>query len=149
MGSKPSDQPTDSLAFYRLFQSYLNTQIELIGTELAPVIRIEISNIAPKNPEWPKIVFTGVGLSLAPTGEDTQHLLSSTLKTRVTRKSEEKASEIAVTPWQNDEKRQRYSKITYRRIDNKEFPDITPDEGQHGEVLFPGQSVIYEFDVTS
>lgn len=149
ISSKPPDQPADSLSIFALFQRYLNTKIELIGTELAPVISIEICNTAPSTQDWPKIVFTGVGLSLAHTGGDTQALLPSRLKIRTSRKSEEKSNEIAETPWQHDSKREGLLKITYARVDHKEFPDITSDEGQHGEVLFPGQSIVYEMDVTS
>lgn len=149
ISSKSSDHPVDSLSFYQLLRSYLNTQIELIGTEVAPVIKVEIHNTAPVTPDWPKIVFTGVGLSLAHTGRDTQAFLPSRLKTRISRKSEEKSNEIAESPWQHDSKREDLLKITYGRIDHKEFPDITSDEGQHGEVLFPGQSVVYEIDVTT
>ena len=154
MSSSSSYQPADSLAFYYLLRSYLNTQIEQIGTELAPVIKVEISNTAPDNPDWPKIVFMGVGLSLAHTGGDTQALLPSRLRTRISRKPEEKAHPLTATPWQNDSKIQRLLEITYKRTEQQTtmsgqpFPDITSDERKYGEVLFPGQSITYEIDVT-
>jgi hypothetical protein len=32
-------------------------------------------------------------------------------------------------------------------VHGQDFPDATPDERTHGEVLYPGQSVIFEMDV--
>jgi transcriptional regulator with XRE-family HTH domain len=148
-GSKPSDQSADPLSFFQSFQRYLNTQIELIGTELAPALSIEIRNTAPSTPDWPKIVFTEVGLSLAHTGGDRQALLTSRLKIRISRKSEEKPSDIAATPWQHDSKREGFLKIPYARIDRQGAPAIRSYEAPHGGDLFPGQSIIYEMDVTS
>lgn len=146
MSSEPFDQHTDSLTFFQSFEKYLSTHIEQIGTELAPVIKIEILNKAPSSPEWPKIVFTGVGVSLANTGGDDRAFLPRRLNTRISRKSEEEPDEIPMIPWQHTKKE--LLKITYNRIDRNDFPDITRDEMQHGEVLFPGESVVYEMDVT-
>jgi hypothetical protein len=148
IGSSQSPQPIDSLSFLQSLQIYLNTQIELIGPQLSPIFKIEIRNMAPEQPEWPKIVFTGVGLSLAHTGQDPQALLPSRLKITMNRKPEEKAQAIAFTPWQHDSKLEGLLKIVYGRLDHKEFPDITSDERDHGEVLFPGQSLTYEINPT-
>ncbi|MBI2836529.1 MAG: helix-turn-helix transcriptional regulator [Chloroflexi bacterium] len=146
LSSKPSDQLADIVAFLQSFRNYLNTHINLIGSELAPVIRIEVSNTAPVTQSWPKIVFTGVGLSLANTA-DRGGLLPRP-RMPANRKPEDKTDQTTATPWQSDSKRESFLKIAYFRTDQKEFPNITSDEAQHGEVLFPGQSVIYEMDIT-
>ncbi len=61
--------------FYRQFQSYLKTQMELSSYEFTQKetgrqqavtkVKITVSNTAPDSPDWPKIVFMGVGLSVA------------------------------------------------------------------------------------
>lgn len=155
ISSKTLNKPEDLLASYKLLRSYLNTKIERIGSELAPIIKIEICNTAVASPDWPKIVFIGVQLELAHTGGDTGGFRRSVLKPRMIRKPEEKTCDIPATPWQNDSKREGLLKIEYSRIKNNEITsssglsDITPDEMQQGEVLFPGQAIIYEIDVTS
>ncbi len=146
ISSKQSDQSADPLSFIQSFQRYLNTQIELIGTELAPTVSIEIRNTAPSTPDWPKIVFTEVGLSLAHTGGDEQALRPSRLKVRISRKAEEDPSDVAATPWQHDSKRERFLKIAYASIDHMQPSHY---ERQLGGELFPGQSIVYEMEVTS
>ena len=148
MSSKTSDMPEDSLGFYHLLRSYLNAQIELIGAEPTQVIRVKIQNTAIPFPEWPKVVFMGVGLSLAHAGGDTQAFRPSKLKIKISRESEQEVQKTATTPWEHDPKRERLAKIEFHRLDSKEFPDTTGEESAHGEMLFPGQSVIYEIDVT-
>jgi transcriptional regulator with XRE-family HTH domain len=147
LSSNPTNQSENVLAFFGTLRNYLHTDIELIGTELAPIIKVEIRNMAPDGPDWPKIVFTGVGLGLAHTGGDDQAVLPGKIRTRTSRrpsKNDKRDREmIAQQEW---EKRW---ETKYSRIDQREFPDVTSDEGQQGEVLFPGQSIIYEIiDVT-
>ena len=149
LSSKPPIQSTDTLPSYQLLQGYLNTRIELTGTELAPVIEVEIKNTAPFDPVWPKIVFTGVGLSLAETSAEPRGLRHNNIRKRRGEITAAKDDKMVETPWQHDSKRQDLLKTHYNRLDSSDFPDLTPDENSHGEVLFPGQSVIYEIDVTN
>jgi len=39
--------------------------------------------------------------------------------------------------------------VSFSRIDQKTFPEITPDEQQQGEMLLPSQSLVYELNVAS
>lgn len=148
IGSKPSNQPMNSLSSYHLLRSYLNTQIEIIGDEQAPVIKIEICNTATFIPDGPNIVFTGVGLSFSHTGVDYGLLQNSIQKMKISRKPKEIHDETPTTPWKHDSKRKGLLETTFNRTDHKEFPDITTDERQHGEILFPGQSIIFEMGAT-
>ena len=36
-----------------------------------------------------------------------------------------------------------------KRVDFPVYPPFTPDEQKHGYVLFPGQSITYEFNLTA
>ncbi|MDD5094747.1 MAG: helix-turn-helix transcriptional regulator [Dehalococcoidia bacterium] len=146
LSSKPSDQSGDWIGSYNSLRNYLTAQIELEGAENAPVVKVEIRNTAPESPEWPKVVFTGVGLSL---GYTAKNISLRGRDTKMTTKLPEKAPETATTPWVNSSKIQDLRRITYSRTDQKEFPRVTPDEQQHGEVLFPGECVVYELNVTT
>jgi len=136
----------ESLSFYPTLKSYLKTQIEDIGSATEPVIKIEISNTAPEGSDLPKIVFMGVGLSLANVGGNGQNT-TSRLRPKSTRTTKVEEIEANATPWENDSKRKGLLISPFQRLDNKKFPDFTPDEREHGEILFPGDSIIYEIDV--
>ncbi len=140
--------------FYRQLQSYLKTQMEIGGSESAQSgtgqqqatkVKITVSNTAPDSPDWPKIVFMGVGLSVANFGGYWN--ISPPFPSRVSRPDE--TPELEGPPWQHDEKFKNLLAIRYRSIVGQDFPDATPDERTHGEALFPGQSVVYEMDVPS
>jgi transcriptional regulator with XRE-family HTH domain len=149
--SKALTQPTDILTIFKSFQSYLQTHIESIGTILAPIIKVEINNSALVTSSWPQIVFTGVKLEIAHTGGDTEIIRPFKLKTKKLQKSPEPAERNVVTPWQLDSKRQKLLTIKYNNVTTigyEQFPYVTTDESRHGEVLFPGQSLIFEMDVT-
>jgi len=147
IGSSHSTQDSvESLSFYPTLKSYLKTQIEDVGSAADPVIKVEISNTAPDGPDLPKIVFMGVGLSLANIGGNIQSF-ASRLKPRITRTTKADEIEDKVTPWENDSKRKGLLNAPYQRLDNKTFPDFTPNEREQGEILFPGDLIVYEVDV--
>lgn len=153
LGSGTRDDTGDPLSIYRLMRVYLNTEIRVTDIETRPVVRVMISNSAPVAQEWPKVVFTGVGLSLGHYDRNTVVVRRSSLQMKITLNKEDKTSKIGDTPWQYDEKRQTLLKTEYTSISahvvsgHGPFPDITPDEGAHGAVLFPGQSMTCEFNV--
>ncbi|MFH0914091.1 MAG: hypothetical protein V1849_02230, partial [Chloroflexota bacterium] len=137
------------------------TQMELSSSESAQQetgrqqaitkVKVIVSNTAPEEPNWPKIVFMGVGLSVARLG-DTSTISPHQLRSREVRPDE--TPELELPPWWQDDKFKRFSEIRYNRIlgqdfriVGQDFPDATSDERAHGEVLFPGQSVIFEMDV--
>lgn len=149
LSSKPTDQSINALFYYQFLQGFLNTRIELTGTELAPIIEVEINNTAPIEPAWPKIVFTGVGISLAETNAEQRSIRHDKIRKRRSEVTANRDDKLVETPWQNDSKRQDLLKTHFNRLDSGDFPDITPDENSHGDALFPGQSVIYEIDITN
>ena len=100
------------------------------------IVTIKVYNDAPVSPDGGDIVFLGVGLRIIiGSGEGIQegsgYWLSRISKSR---------------PSDNTELRRKYNEGTWfggrERVDS--FPVVTPDEESHGEVLFPGESVIYE-----
>ena len=152
----------DLLAFCDELRGYLKSQIELSGPEPThdqkQVIKVKITstNTAPDDTDWPKVVFTGVGLSIAQVGQDTGITLPGKLGTvgpnklisDVLRKDGKGESpSLDGPPWQNDDKFETLSRITFNRTDSQPFPEITEDERKHGEALFPGESITYEMDV--
>jgi len=136
----------ESLKFYPTLKGYLQTKIEDVGSAAEPVIKVEISNSAPEGPDLPKIVFMGVGLSLVNIGGSTENF-ASRLKPRITRRTKADEIKANATPWENDSKRKGLLNTPYQRLDNNPFPDLMPNEREQGEILFPGDSIIYEIDV--
>jgi len=148
VGSKPLPQSTELLHSCQSLRGYLAVLIEQ-DSERPSVLRIQIRNTAPVSPDWPKIVFTGVRVSLAHTGGAS--LQTGDLKTRTSRGSKEEEPAAAATPWQHDEKLKSLLRINYVPINREgssaDFPDLTPNERNHGEALFPGEFVIFEVDI--
>lgn len=142
------------LDFYRQFQGYLKTQMELSKFESTrketgrqqtlTKVKIVVSNTAPAFPDWPKIVFMGIGLSVISLGE-TETISPRQLTSREVKPDETPA--LKGPPWQQDDKFKGLLQIRHHRVHGQDFPDVTSDERTHGEVLFPGQSVIFEMDV--
>lgn len=149
MGSSDARQGSiSSLSFYKDLKGYLKTQIENIGSVMDPVIKVEISNVAPDDSSLPKIVFRGVALSLASIGKDIKYFANLKLKTKHITRTEE--TEARVTPWKNDFKRKGLLNVSYQRLDSDKFPGFTSSitsEAEQGAILFPGDSIIYEIDV--
>jgi hypothetical protein len=140
--------------FYRQLRSYLKTQMELSSFESTPKetgrqqalakVKVMVSNTAPALSDWPKVVFMGVGLSVMSLGETRN---TSSHRFAVRKVEADEAQALPGTPWQQDDKFKGLSQTRYHRVHGQDFPDATPDERTHGEVLYPGQSVIFEMDV--
>ncbi|MEL7563112.1 helix-turn-helix transcriptional regulator [Dehalogenimonas sp. 4OHTPN] len=150
-GSTSTNPIVDPLSCFEALHAYLTTQIEILGVESEPTIKIQITNSAPEESKKPRVVFTGVGLSIAITGSDGASIYRpSSPKVRIKRIPEtfkDHTPSSVETPWQNDSKRRGLLNKTFTRTDKVIFPDITPRESEYGEVLFPGQSLIYELDI--
>ena len=150
LGSPDFEQdPIEAIKLVSALKGYLKTQIEDIGTVTDPVMKVTITNTAPDNPEIPKIVFTGVGLSIATMSKNSPDL-AHRLRPRITKipKEQIKQTNLDEAPWNNDTKRKDLLKISYYRLDRKEFPEFTSAEREQGEMLFPGDLLIYEIDVS-
>ena len=92
-------------------------------------INVTVSNTASNEPQWPKVVFTGIALAF-----DTKSNQEDILKRwhenhlpKVDLKNAPQAPEFIP--------RRNYFPHTKQSY----FPNITPDEGSHGYYLFPGQ----------
>jgi hypothetical protein len=140
--------------FYRQLRNYLKTQMELSSFEWTPKktgrqqaltkVKVMVSNTAPDLPDWPKVVFMGVGLSVISLGE-TGNTSSHQFAVRQVKPDE--APALQGPPWEQDDTFKGLLQTRYHRVHGQDFPDATPDERTHGEVLSPGQSVIFEMDV--
>lgn len=81
------------------------------------------------------MVFVGVGLRVVDARQDEG--ASSRLSVGV-RKSRSATGEHL---------RARFSAGVWSEGSNNEFPAVTADEGTHGEVLFPGEEVVYSLEI--
>ncbi len=106
-------------------EMYINDpeQGEVIAT-------IKVYNDAPASPDGGDIIFLGVGLRIIDGRE------------RGSTKWDSKISKSR--PSDHIELRQKYNEGTWVRGTSDSFPAATADEQSHGEVLFPGESVVYE-----
>jgi len=133
------EQP-ESYKYYQELHSYLKTQMNIISPEhdkpekgplKATKVVISIENTAPVNLDGPIIVFIGVGLSVAHLGGDIQ-----TIKPQLTKQ-------------EKTDKNDHLPELKYINIVGKGFPEITSDEQDKGEILFPGHSLVYEMNIPS
>jgi len=107
----------------------LKSEMSISDPEEGEVIAaIKVYNDAPASHDGGDIVFLGVGLRIIDGRESRKRAPTST-KSR---------------PTDNLELRQRYDKGIWLGSTGDSFPAATADEQSHGEVLFPGESVVYE-----
>ncbi|MCP4607936.1 MAG: hypothetical protein GY845_04395 [Planctomycetes bacterium] len=142
-----SDVPSkDSvfLAFLNEFQSYLKSEKEIGKSEtnernetFVPV-KITISNTAPNDIQKPLLVYTGVTVHMTQAdGGKPDPMWAHTGGTKKRYKLELKSVECAWFP-----------KVRSKALaDFPSFPNVTQDEQRQGHVLFPGDSLTYEFMV--
>ena len=109
----------------------LKSEMSISDPEEGEVIAtIKVYNNAPVSPDGGDIVFLGVGLRITVGSE---------------RDSTKWASRISKSrPSDHIELRQKYNEGTWVGGTGDSFPAATADEQSHGEVLFPGESVVYE-----
>jgi hypothetical protein len=134
-------QNSDVFSFLNELKSYLRTEYEVGESTINEYKRshvpltIKISNTAPNEIEKPLIVFIGVKLLL--TGS--RDIDPMWAHTGGTLKHFEMEYRPVENPW--------FSNVGKSIGNFSEFPKITEDEKQHGNVLFPGESLIYKFMV--
>lgn len=145
MSNSPGDQEfSDTVALWGDLRKYLKTEMEVGEPEIqtpssgqreyeACKVKVTVTNTAPDNPDWPVIVFMGVGLGVV---DLTLGSLNNPPKWLRKLKRENTEGDRGLQP-------------RYGRIVGDDFPRITSDEQQHGDVLFPGESVTYQMDVPS
>ncbi|MFH0896702.1 MAG: hypothetical protein V1850_01465 [Candidatus Bathyarchaeota archaeon] len=115
----------------------LKSEMSINGPEEGEVIaRIKVYNDAPTSPDGGDIVFLGVGLRIIDgrgTTRGSNYWPSKMNKSRTSDRIE---------------LRQKYNEGTWVGGREGSFPVVTSDEQAHGEVLFPGESVVYEIKTT-
>lgn len=136
--------PVSKLREYlRASTEFLPSDREAVMPEDPQYVKVKITvvNSAPEE-SAPRIVFTGIGLSIARLGGEQSAVDPEQINFKVNRvetTSNENTTEL--------ESAQYLQKINYFRMNGLDFPDITPDEQSYGEVLFPGEVLCYEMDI--
>jgi len=100
-------------------------------------VKVNISNTAPTEPDYPLIVFMGVGLKVQ--FPKTSHRTIQRMKNESTLKVD-----LTDAPQSNP-----FPPSEAQRLDTPEYPALTSDEKKHGHVLFPGQSIVYDLSLTA
>jgi len=102
------------------------------------IATIKVYNDAPESPDGGDIVFLGVGLRITVGSERGSQRGSNYWPSRI-KKSR---------PSEKIELRQKYNEGTWVGGTDNSFPAATADEQSHGEVLFPGEIVVYEIKIS-
>jgi len=100
-------------------------------------IKATISNTAPTEPDYPMVVFMGVGLKFQ---------FPKIFSRSIQRMKSQNALLVDLT---NAPQSNPFPVDEATRVDFPVYPPFTPDEQKHGYVLFPGQSITYEFNLTA
>ena len=135
--TKASNDWEEAVQLWRGLGKYLTAGMELGSPQIvfpargreyeAVNVRITVNNTAPTDPGLPRVVFIGVGLQANQSG----------LKGRLRKQMVPKA--LSAPP----QGRSRIHAVT----DGEDAAQITSSERRLGDVLLPGQSVVYEVDV--
>jgi hypothetical protein len=97
-------------------------------------IRIAVRNIATIWQTFPRVVFIGVGVTVTDLTKGSMSILPRWAREMRKTTSKPPMYEVQGAPH-------------YMRMSGQEFVAITPEEERLGDVLFPGQSVVYELEV--
>jgi hypothetical protein len=90
-------------------------------------IKITVSNVAPINPDYPSIVFTGIVLSVLYDGDQKRiNKFGWMQNLKIARRNPRPKPSPNIV------------------ISGQEFPSLTNDEQKFGDIIFPGQFVVYE-----
>jgi hypothetical protein len=109
----------------------LKSEMSISDPEEGEVIAtVKVYNDAPVSPDGGDIVFLGVGLRIT-VGRESNGM------GRVPTPNKSRPSD-------QTELRRKYNEGTWIGGTGGSFPEATADEQSHGEVLFPGESVVYE-----
>jgi len=99
-------------------------------------VKATISNTAPTEPNYPMVVFMGVGLKFK--------LPKPPIS--IQRMKNQGALKIDLT---NAPHSDPFPPNDAMSVDLPTYPPFTPDERKHGYILFPGESMTYEFNLTA
>ena len=135
----------------KTLQDYLTTNTEFLPPD-KPVmpdepqytkVKITVVNSAPKDIDR-KIVFLGVGLSIAKLGGETSNVVPEQINFKL-HKAEGTENSPKIS--QSERSVELLQKINYVHMNGIDFPDVTKEETRLGEVLLPGDSMYYEMDI--
>lgn len=116
-------------------QGFLKTEMSVSEPEEGRVIaELRVYNDAPPAVDGSEVVFLGVGLVII----DGRERSRTNWTSRV----------IVSGALDHDKQLQRYNKGEYISArQGKRFPAYTDDEASHGEILFPGENLVYEVEI--
>lgn len=134
-----------------MLQDYLKANVEFLPVDKITMpdepqvtkVKITVTNTAPTDPS-PKIVFIGVGLGIAKMGGDSGSVSPDQINFKINRNETPEDDGLF---GQNEHTVQFMPKVSYMRMNGVDIPDITEDEKNSGEVLFPGEFIIFEMDI--
>lgn len=102
-------------------------------------IRLIVSNNAPTEPEYPKVVFTGLAL-FVDFGKEQDKVLRRWKEYNLPKvdlkNSDQTVDVVSINP-----------RNQFPPTNNKYFPNSTHDEKGHGYSLFPGEYISYDMNV--
>jgi hypothetical protein len=144
----------DAYASLKILGKYLNTDVGITCGKIDRMVRktngrrepvladgfnikATISNNAPAEPDYPMIVFMGVGFKFQ---------LPKASSTSIQRMKKQGALKIDLT---NAPQSNPFPPEKAERVDLPTYPPFTPDERKHGYILFPSESITYEFNLTA
>lgn len=139
--------------------NYLKSDVQIVGTghtyvkrnghmvtldEEERIVTVTVKNTAPVEPRWPLVVFTGVGLAFNSTKwtdggnmrEDTVYKMREFTQYKAGNSYERDAHDVPVN---------RLEEKQWRKVDSSHFPVLTEDELRQQFILYPGDSVVFEF----
>lgn len=138
--SERSESILENIRNIQSLRNLLKTEMSISEPVDGEVIAsIKVYNDAPESLEGSNIVFIGIGLRFIHGKEEGRQRDSNYWPNRITTS---RLSDII--------KLRRVYEEGYwfgSRGNNNSFPVATPDEQSHGEILFPGEAVVYDIKI--
>lgn len=119
-------------------KDFLQTTIETNGNN----VKITAKNTAPEISDLPSVVFTGVSLAIG--NSDISY--GSRFSPKITRSKD--ITSINTHFRLQDADYISLQQVNYQRIFGTNFENISTYERQQGEILFPGQWIVWEMEVS-
>ena len=138
-----SEQFPAAVNLWQELRKYLKTELEISKPRTAASgynafrklkvvhLKVTFSNMAPEGPDWPRIVFTGVGIGIVP----------------LDKSFDKKPHWASIDAHMKQYGHRKKYYITGSEGNNKFFEELTEEERADGFFLFPGDSWTYELYV--
>src|SRR5450759_2282357 len=119
-------------------RAFLISELTLIDPEQEEVnATLVVRNTAPVSQDLGDVVFVGIGLRIISGKDNGNPHGSKYWPSRITK----------AKPSDNSELRQRYGEGIWYGGSNGHFPETTSAENSLGDVLFPGENIIYKLKI--